>query len=150
DLRHQLRQRQADLIIRHGDPATEILTLARDVNATAVFIADDVSHYATRRREHLERECRKHRIDLTLTPGLTVVPPGGLNPASGSHYKAFTPYWRAWCATRWRPHHPAPDEIKMPDVEHIGRLPAAVQPDSPHLATGGETEGRRRFLAWRE
>jgi deoxyribodipyrimidine photo-lyase len=71
DLRHQLRQRQADLIIRHGDPAAEIIALARETSASAVFIADNVSHYATRRRQRLWRECERHRLALTLTPGLT-------------------------------------------------------------------------------
>ncbi|HLK76382.1 MAG TPA: deoxyribodipyrimidine photo-lyase [Streptosporangiaceae bacterium] len=151
DLRHQLRQRQADLIIRRGDPAAEIITLARETSASAVFIADDVSHYATRRRQRLQRECERHRLDLTLTPGLTVVPPGDLRPASGDHYKVFTPYWRVWRAARWRPHCPAPETIQMPDIEPIGALPpAATQGASPALAKGGETEGRRRFLAWRQ
>jgi deoxyribodipyrimidine photo-lyase len=52
-----------------------VVRLAAEVNATAVYIADDVSHYATARRRKLERECARHRIGLTLTPGLTVVPP---------------------------------------------------------------------------
>ena len=74
-----MRQRQADLIVRAGNPAAEIITLATDVQASAVFIADDVSRYATRRRQRLERECARHRLDLALTPGLTVVPPGELS-----------------------------------------------------------------------
>ena len=123
DLRHQLRQRQADLIVRAGDPAAEIITLATDVQASAVFIADDVSRYATRRRQRLERECARHRLDLALTPGLTVVPPGELTPASGGHYKVFTPYWRTWRAARWRPYCPAPDVIQVPGIEHLGRIP---------------------------
>jgi deoxyribodipyrimidine photo-lyase len=150
DLRDQLRQRQADLIVANGDPAAETIKLATQTNATAVFIADDVSHYATRRRERLARECERHRLDLTLTPGLTVVPPGDLRPASGDHYKVFTPYWRAWHATAWRPHHPAPEAITMPQIEHPGQLPPAGPGASPNLAKGGETEARRRFLAWRQ
>ena len=75
DLRQALRQRGGDLVVRVGDPAAEVTTLATDVNANAVYIADDVSHYATARRHKLERECARHRLDLALTPGLTVVPP---------------------------------------------------------------------------
>ena len=150
DLRTQLRERHADLVVRHGDPAAEIIALAAGVHATAVFVADDVSHYATRRRRRLERECARHRLELTLTPGLTVVPPGDLQPAGGGPYKMFTPYWRAWRAARWRPHHPVPDLITMPAIEHVGRLPARGQGDSPELAPGGETEGRRRFVTWRQ
>jgi deoxyribodipyrimidine photo-lyase len=67
DLRVSLRERGADLILRRGDPAAEVIRLAGAVHATAVYIADDVSHYATRRLK-LERECARHRIELTLTP----------------------------------------------------------------------------------
>ena len=150
DLRRQLRARQADLVIRHGDPAAEIITLARETQASAVFIADDVSRYATRRRQRLGRECARHRLDLVVTPGLTVVPPGDLTPANGDHYKVFTPYWRAWLGARWRRHCPVPDVIATPAIERPGRLPAGAQGDSPGLDKGGETEGRRRFLAWRQ
>jgi len=98
-LREELRARHADLVIRHGDPAAEVIKLARHFNAHAVFIADDVSRYAARRRGQLTSECRRHRMDLIVTPGLTVVPPGDLTPAGGSgHYRVFTPYWRAWRA----------------------------------------------------
>jgi deoxyribodipyrimidine photo-lyase len=71
DLRASLRERGADLILRRGDPAAEVIRLAGAVHATAVYIADDVSHYATARRLKLERECARHRIELTLTLWLT-------------------------------------------------------------------------------
>jgi len=150
DLRQQLRQRQADLVIRPGDPAAEIITVARETQASAVFMADDVSRYAARRRQRLERECARHRLDLAFTPGLTVVPPGDLTPANGDHYKVFTPYWRAWLAARWRRHYPVPDVIATPRIEPIGEIPPARAGASPNLTPGGETEGRRRFLAWRQ
>jgi len=150
DLRQQLRQRQADLVIRPGDPAAEIITVARKTQASAVFMADDVSRYAARRRQRLERECARHRLDLAFTPGLTVIPPGDLTPANGDHYQVFTPYWRAWLGARWRRHCPVPDVITTPRIEPIGEIPPARAAASPGLAQGGETEGRRRFLAWRQ
>ena len=91
DLRQQLRERQADLIIRTGEVAAEVIRLAAETDAQAVYIADDVSHYATRRRRELERECARHRLDLTLTPGLTVVPPGDLTPATRRQLPGFHP-----------------------------------------------------------
>ena len=53
DLRNQLRERHADLIIRSGDPAAEVIRVAAETGAQAVYLADDVSHYATRRRRAL-------------------------------------------------------------------------------------------------
>ena len=150
DLRYQLRQRQADLIIRTGDPAAEVTRLAIELNAHAVYLADDVSHYAARRRRDLERECARHRRDLTVTPGLTVVPPGDLSPATGGAYQVFTPYWRAWRAAAWRPPCPVPEVITLPAITDPGPLPSTPQGASPQLAKGGEAEGRRRFLDWRQ
>ena len=150
NLRASLRERGGDLVIRDGDPAAEVTKLATETKAGAVYLADDVSHYASARRARLERECAAHRLDLVLTPGLTVVPPADLKPAGGGHYRVFTPYWRAWRAAVWRRHHPVPQAISMPAVERIGRIPAAGDGASPGLAPGGERAGRRRFVAWRQ
>jgi deoxyribodipyrimidine photo-lyase len=169
DLRDSLRQRGADLVMRHGDPAAEVIRLATAVNATMVYLADDVSHYAAARRRRLERACGQHRIGLTVTPGLTVVPPAALTPAGGDHYRIFTPYWRAWRATTWREHCPVPAAITMPAIEDVGRLPtyrgasprlasgdgaparlASGEGASSRLASGGETAGRQRFVSWRQ
>ena len=154
DLRQALRQRGGDLVVRVGDPAAEVTRLATDVNANAVYIADDVSHYAMARRDKLERECARHRLDLALTPGLTVVPPAQLKPAQletagAGHYRVFTPYWRAWRAATWRRPYPVPQAIRMPAVPDPGRLPAAAGGASPGLAKGGEKAGRQRFVRWR-
>ena len=150
DLRESLRERGGDLVIRDGDPAAEVIRLAGETKASAVYLADDVSHYATARRRKLERECATHRLDLTLTPGLTVVPPGEVKPAGGGHYRVFTPYWRAWRAATWRKHCPAPKAIQMPAVPRIGSIPAAGDGASPGLAPGGEQAGRQQFVNWRK
>jgi deoxyribodipyrimidine photo-lyase len=150
ELRDNLRQIGGDLVIRDGDPAAEVVKLAAEVNADAVYVADDVSHYATRRRQRLERDCARHRLDLHVTAGLTVVPPADLKPASGGHYRVFTPYWRAWRAASWRPHYPVPPAITTPAIQHKGRIPAAPDGVSPELAPGGETAGRQRFVRWRQ
>ena len=149
DLRASLRERGGDLVIRDGDPAAEVIALAGETKASAVYLADDVSRYATARRRKLERECARHRLDLTLTPGLTVVPPGELKPAGGGHYRVFTPYWRAWRAASWRKHCPVPRVVQLPAIGDTGRIPEGAGA-SPALAPGGETAGRQRFVAWRE
>jgi deoxyribodipyrimidine photo-lyase len=148
-LREELRERGGDLVIRHGDPVAEVIRLADEVGASAIYIADDVSRYATRRREALTHECARHRLDLVCTPGLTVVPPGDLKPAGGEHYRVFTPYWRAWSATTWRPCYPAPPVIQVPHLLQAGHLPPCGNGSSPGLARGGERAGRLLFVSWR-
>jgi deoxyribodipyrimidine photo-lyase len=149
-LRQSLRERGADLVIRQGDPAAEVIKLATEVNAGAVYLADDVSHHATARRHALERECARHRIELSLTLGLMVVPAAELRPAGGSYYRVFTPYWRAWRAAEWRRPCPAPRHITMPVIERTGRIPASGDGAPASLAEGGETAGRQRFTRWRQ
>ena len=148
DLREALRARGSDLVIRRGSPAAEIIRLATETNATAVYIADDVSRYAARRGQALRQECARHRLDLTVTPGLTVVPPGDLTPAAADHYRVFTPYYRAWRAIPWRHPHPVPEVIRTPKIRPIGRVPPIPSGTSPALPKGGESPARRRLSAW--
>jgi deoxyribodipyrimidine photo-lyase len=101
-LRGELRKRGGELVIRHGEPVAEVIRLAERTAGQAVFVADDVSRYATSRQQRLARECARHRLALEVTPGHAVVPPGELRPAGGSHYRIFTPYWRSWRAAAWR------------------------------------------------
>jgi len=150
ELREALRERGGDLVIREGDTVAEVIKLARGVSADGIWIADDVSRYATRRHDALAKECEQHRIELTVTPGVTVMPPGALTPSGGGHFRVFTPYWRAWRAARWRSHCPVPQKIDTPPVTPVGRIPAAPDGASPDLIPGGEKAGRQRFVTWRK
>jgi deoxyribodipyrimidine photo-lyase len=147
-LRQGLLERGADLVIRHGDPVTEIMRLASETGAQQIFIADDVSHYAARRRSRLERDCARHRLGLTITPGPTVLPPGDLHPAAGDHYKVFTPYWRAWTSAAWRQAVPAPDVIRLPPGLRKGQIPPNAAASSSVLAPAGEVAGQQRAERW--
>ena len=64
DLRHALRQRGGDLVIRRGDSVEETVRLAHRVAATVVFVGADASTYAQRRQQRLARACRAERIEL--------------------------------------------------------------------------------------
>jgi deoxyribodipyrimidine photo-lyase len=147
-LRGQLRERGGDLVIRHGDPVAEVMRIAAGTGAQAVFIADDVSRYAALRRARLEAECAAHRLRLTVTPGHAVVPAGEVRPAGGSHYRVFTPYWRAWRAATWRQVDPAPRVIPVPAIEQPGELALPAAGYSAGLPHGGERAGRDLMRAW--
>jgi len=148
DLRDSLRARGGDLTVRHGSAQAEVIRLAAQTGAQAVFVAGDVSRYAARRQAALARECARHRLELRITPGVTVVPPGELRPAGGDHYKVFTPYWHAWRQTRWRQPLPAPHAVRLPPGARAGELPAPGGGVSPSLQPGGETAGWQRARAW--
>jgi deoxyribodipyrimidine photo-lyase len=148
DLREGLRARGGDLVIRSGRPEAEVVRLATRAGAQTVFVAGDVSRYAARRQEALARECARHRLELRVTPGVTVVPPGELHAAGGDHYKVFTPYWHAWRQARWRQTLAAPHTVRLPPGVRAGALPRRGTDASPRLPPGGETAGWQRARAW--
>ena len=149
DLRQSLRQRGGDLVLRRGDPVEETLRLAAEVDADGLVLARDVSAYAARRWQRLERECGERRIALRAVDSVTVVPPGAVTPAGGDHFKVFTPYWRAWTHHRWRPGVAAPDTVRLPEAVNVGRCrDPATGPTSAGLPDGGESAARRRMDRW--
>jgi deoxyribodipyrimidine photo-lyase len=151
DLRGSLRRLGGDLVVRGGDWVAEAVRVARDSQAQAIFLADDVSGYAARRRARLDAECERHRLQTRTFPGVTVVPAGGLLPAGGDHYRVFTPYWRAWRSASWRPLAPAPARLPPTGVASW-RLPPAKEvvrgPVSGELPDPGESAGRSRARRW--
>jgi deoxyribodipyrimidine photo-lyase len=147
-LREELRERGGDLVVRHGDPVGEVIRVAGQAGAGAVFTAADVSRYAARRQRSLALECARHRLALEVTPGHAVVPPGDVQPAGGGHYRIFTPYWRAWHAAAWRQPCEAPSVIRVPPGVTPGDVPALGTGSSRCLAPGGERAGRELARAW--
>ena len=147
-LREELRFLGGDLVIRHGDPVTEAITLATRTAAEAVFVAGDVSGYAARRERRLKRECARHRTALEVTAGHAIVPPGDLRPAGGDHYRVFTPYWHAWRAAEWRRPYPAPRAVSVPAGIEPGDPPARQHRSAAGLAPGGERAGTAQIRGW--
>jgi deoxyribodipyrimidine photo-lyase len=153
DLRSSLRGRGGDLVLRRGDTVAETIALARETSASHVFCADDVSGYARGVRRRLAVACRASRRELVLSPGVTVVPAGGLRPSGGGdHYRVFTPYLHAWEDAAWRRVLQDPHRVRLPPGVAPGELPplgtlAAAAP-SAGVMPGGETAGRRRMRAW--
>jgi deoxyribodipyrimidine photo-lyase len=152
DLRESLQSLGGTLVVRSGDVVAETVALARQTRATSVHLSDDVSGYAHARHNRLRTALATDGIACRLHPGVNVVPPGELAPAGGRHYRVFTPYWRRWAGHRLRrPLAPPPRILPPPNVD-AGPIPrrAEIAPGatSPALPRGGETAGRRRFLAW--
>jgi deoxyribodipyrimidine photo-lyase len=92
-----LRARGSRLIVRRGDPATELARLVSETGATAVFAEEHVWPYA-RRRDAAVAAAVAAVEPLRLTPGLTIHPSDVVRKADGGVYTVFTPYSRAWKA----------------------------------------------------
>jgi deoxyribodipyrimidine photo-lyase len=152
DLDDSLQEAGGRLVVRRGDPVREAIAVARECGATALHVSADWSAYARAREERLERACAEERIEFSAHPGVTVIPPGAATPASGDHFKVFTPYHRAWSGLPRRERHGAPRSLSVPPKLNQGRLPALDSllrgKPSPNRLAGGETEGRKLMRAW--
>ena len=152
DLDERLRQAGGRLCVRRGDPVREAIAVARECGAGAIHVSADWSAYARAREERLARACEEERIELVAHPGVTVVPPGAVTPASGDHFKVFTPYHRAWSGVPRREVHGAPRRLSVPPKLAAGRLPALDSltggTPSPKRLPGGESVGRKLMRAW--
>jgi len=148
-LRHldaDLRLRGSRLIVRRGNPAEQLSSLASDAGATAVFAEEDPWSYARHRDARVAEA-----LPLHLTAGLAVRPPCAVRKADGAPYTVFTPFSNAWKA------QPLPTAASLlsaphslPPVSHLESLPI---PDHPGVSPGtsfqpGEAEARRRLLAF--
>src|SRR4051794_3792645 len=136
DLRASLRQRGGDLAVLRGAPEKELVKLASEHDATAVYFASDVSPFALRRDREVVTALQQAGVRPCRTPGNFIADIGKPKP-----YVVFTPFWRAWQQLPRREIHGAPRKVPVPANLAVGRIPSGGH-------DGGETAGRKRMLAF--
>ncbi|HEY7629264.1 MAG TPA: deoxyribodipyrimidine photo-lyase [Thermoleophilaceae bacterium] len=139
-----LRKRGAALIVREGEPAAELLRLAKETNAAAAYWAADVSPFATNRDARVREELGAEGVEVHETEGNFAIDLTELQP-----YKVFSPYHRAWLKAGRRDVQPAPRKIAIPTNVRRGRLPAfAGAKLSDPVVQPGEGAARKALTAW--
>jgi deoxyribodipyrimidine photo-lyase len=152
DLDQALRKAAGRLFLRQGDPVREAIVLARECGAAQLHVSADWSAYARGRERRLARACEEERIEFTVHPGVTIVPPSAVTPAGGDHFRVFTPYHRAWSRLPQRRPATAPRNLSLPAKLKAGTLPkldslVSGSPSQGRLP-GGEVEGRKRMRSF--
>lgn len=138
-----LRERGSRLIVRTGDPLTELKRLCAETGATTIYAQRDYSPYARQRDEAVAAE-----LQLNLTEGVTVYPVDAILKKDGTPYTVFTPYSRSW---KWQ-QMPAADDI-IPAPDHLSTptdLASDPIPTEPPLPDSvpfppGEAEAQQRL-----
>ncbi|HET7533038.1 MAG TPA: deoxyribodipyrimidine photo-lyase [Nocardioidaceae bacterium] len=135
------------LVVRHGDPAREVVRAATEAGAGTVHVAADFGPYGSRRDRAVEEALAEHGVELCRTGSAYAVAPGRVVNGSGEGYKVFTPFARAWAEHGWRAPagRPAPEQRWL-TAESDG-VPQASVPDGLTLPSAGEEAAHRR---WRE
>ncbi|MCU1538277.1 MAG: deoxyribodipyrimidine photo-lyase type [Humibacillus sp.] len=138
------------LVVRHGDPVEVIPALAKEVGATQVHVSRETTPYGRRRDEKVEKALAAADRTLVTTGSPYAVGPGRVVNQSGSPYKVFTPFSRAWREhgapapaerpTRIRWFHGDVRRDELPDLAPAG--------DSGAAAEAGEKAAHQRWEAF--
>ena len=86
------------LVLRHGDPETEIPALAATVAATAVYCASDFGPYGHKRDDAVSVGLQVDGRELRSIGSSYVIEPGTVRKGDGTPFKVFTPFKRVWTA----------------------------------------------------
>ena len=125
------------LVVRYGDPVAVVPAVARGVEASAVFAAEDFGPYGRR---------RDGQLDLSLVGSNYAVPPGTVVKSDGTPYKVFTPFYRAWRQHGWAPPAPPVGQAPVMWVRDVRSDPIPADPRiDAVLPAAGESAARRRL-----
>jgi deoxyribodipyrimidine photo-lyase len=151
DLDASLKQRGGHLVVRHGDVAKEVASLAEQTDADTVHLAADYSRYANSREDRI-RDALPESTELRTHHSLVVVPPGELTTGTGEPFSVFSPYHRKWERHPIREPLPAPRQVDVPTGITTGSLPTQADicagDTSPDLMHGGENDARKKVKAF--
>ncbi len=119
-----LRRLGSRLIVRSGDPVSEIPRLVNESGAASVFAEEDITPYALRRDGSVAK-----LVNLQLTGGQSIHPKMSVVKPDGQPYTVFTPYSRFWKSLPVSEQTlPAPTQLPaVPDIPSI-TLPEQTAP----------------------
>jgi len=136
------------LVIRHGDPATVVTKVAREVKAEAVHCGDDFGPYGRQRDQAVRATLEAHDIPLLRTGSPYAVSPGRVHrDAPGTPaYQVYGAFYRAWQTHGW----PAP--VAAPNPAWVSARSDGLPRERPlgqvELPSVGEAAARRAWHAF--
>ena len=114
-LRHDTGGRAA---VRQGSPTQTLVTVAREINADAVWAQREYAPSAVREQDAVGQALADAGVELHLVGSPYAVAPGQAVKADGTEYRVFTPYLKAWRRHGWRSPAPAADPEALMPLEH--------------------------------
>ncbi|WP_036293310.1 deoxyribodipyrimidine photo-lyase [Methylosinus sp. PW1] len=153
-LSRDLEKRAAPLTLRRGDAQAELLRLAAETGAAAVYCNRIYEPWATKRDAELEAQLRERGVTTQSFAGALLAEPGSVCNAQGQPFRVFTPFWRALAELlQPAPPLPAPKKLRAAPAPASDRLDDwRLQPKAPDWAQGlreswrpGEAGAQRRL-----
>ena len=141
------------LVVRRGVPWEVVPAVAREVEASEVFVAADFGPYGSARDARVAAALAASvdgsvggSVDgRSLVPvgSPYAVPPGSVVTKEGGAYKVFTPFARAWRAHGWPPPARAPRSPRWAGGVASDGIPPAPSVGAIRLPAPGETAAKR-------
>jgi deoxyribodipyrimidine photo-lyase len=140
--------RRIGLVVRTGDPVTEVVRAAREAGADQVHVAADYGPYGSARDEKVDAALADHDVELVRTGSPYAVAPGRVTKGDGTPYQVYTPFLRAWQDHGWRDPAGELGEVGWLTADSDG-VPAEDLPDGLDLPDAGEEAAQRRWRDYR-
>lgn len=96
EIQQQLKSRDSGLIVLHGDPREQLVQLASDLDADAVFAGRDYEPLAVERDGLVANSLEGAGRALHLVKDQVVFEAGEVLTRQGHPFKVYTPYAKAW------------------------------------------------------
>ncbi len=153
DLRENLRERGADLIVRVGDPATELAKIAKERDVLFAVASKEVTQEETSLEFELSQQMKRLNIDMDLVWGATLYHVRDLPFQIKFLPDVFTEFRKIMDKqSKIRDLQVTPDEIRFNGGIDCGEIPSLQElgfelneADGNTFFKGGETAGLARL-----
>ena len=155
-LARELGDAGSQLIVRRGNPADEVVAVARAIGADAIFVNDDYAPYGRRRDADVRAAAEAAGIAFHGHADLVLVEPHACVKDDGTPYTVFTPFARRWRAVEKPAPLPPPKLHPLP-ADLARRAASVALPAGPdelgfpleaRIEPGGATQAERRLDAF--
>jgi deoxyribodipyrimidine photo-lyase len=141
-----LRARAARLIVRRGQPADELVRLAREAGATAIWWNRDLTPYARARDAAVAAAAHTQGLETRVLDDATLTQPDAVTPERGRFYSVFTPYHHAWRARAGGLPLPPPARLATAGPLDTLPIPGAADPALPPAGQGAAAGALHAFV----
>lgn len=137
-LDQRIRRAGGRLRVERGDPTEVVPAVTAELRAGIVHANREVTPYGVRRDRSISS-----RVDLEISEGTYVQPPGSVLTQREEPYRVFTPFLRQWLET------PLPS-LARPGAAQITRDPGIGVPSPTVAHDAGEEAAMKRLEAFLE
>ncbi len=143
ELERKYEALDSKLVVRAGAPEAELIRLAAETKAKAVYALRSYEPVGRTRDERVRQALEGAGIEFRIFDGDCILEPGLLKTAAGTNFKVFTPFWRVWSGHPMPSPLPAPAKLEPHGVTASITIPEAAS--SLRLPKAGEDAAMQRL-----